>query len=153
MAIHLLSTPTQCTNCGTVVEDPTVDRCPECGDLLRERRAPRRIAGVQKRYGGLRFLLGFLRFLGVISALVGLLVLVFSVADDEFSAVGRILVTLGSLIVGVGVFAVAALFDVLLDVEENTRSSFRMQQLTLQHLQSGAAPPEQELPTSDAAER
>jgi predicted RNA-binding Zn-ribbon protein involved in translation (DUF1610 family) len=140
MAMHLLSTPTQCTHCGTVVEDPTVDRCPDCGDLLRERRAPRRIAGVQKRYGGLRFLLGFLRFLGVVSALVGLLVLVFSVADDELTAVGRILVTLGSLIVGVGVFAVAALFDVLLDVEENTRSSFRMQQLMLEQIQGGVAP-------------
>ncbi len=152
MAMHLLSTPTQCTNCGTVVDDPTVDRCPECGDLLRERRAPRRIAGVQKRYGGLRFLLGVLRFLGVISALVGLLVLVFSVADDELSAVGRLLVTLGALIVGVVVFAVAALFDVLLDVEENTRSSFRMQQLTLEHIQGGAAPREHDLPPPEVSQ-
>lgn len=142
MAMHLFSTPTQCTSCGTVVEDPTVDRCPNCSELLKERRAPRRIAGVERRYGNLRVLLGFLRFMGVITALVGLLVLAFSVTDDGISVTGRILITLGSLVGAVIIFAVAAFFDVAMDVEENTRSSVRMQQLMLEHLQHPERRPE-----------
>ncbi len=47
MSLHLFSTPVQCTRCGTVVDDPTVDKCPKCGNLLKERRTPRRLAGVK----------------------------------------------------------------------------------------------------------
>src|SRR5215210_3997378 len=87
MAMHLFSTPVQCTRCGTVVDDPTVDRCPKCGNLLKERRTPSRIAGVERRYGQLRFLVG-------------------------------------------------ALIEVALDIEENTRAAFRLQQRVLEILQT-----------------
>lgn len=140
MAMHLFSTPTQCTHCGTVVEDPTVDRCPNCQELLKERRAPRRIAGVEKRYGTLRIVLGFLRFLGVITALVAVLIFMFGIGDDDLTLPGRLLITLGALVVAVIVFAVAAFFEVALDVEENTRSTFRVQQTMLEHLQGNAHP-------------
>ncbi len=80
--------------------------------------------------------------MGVITALVGLLVLAFSVTDDGISVTGRILITLGSLVGAVIIFAVAAFFDVAMDVEENTRSSVRMQQLMLEHLQHPERRPE-----------
>jgi HAMP domain-containing protein len=135
MAMHLFSTPTQCTNCRTVVDDPTVDRCPNCSELLKERRAPRRLAGVEQRYGNLRILLKFLHFMGVITALVGLLVLAFGVTDDGLPVTTRILIMLGALLGAVVLFAAAAFFDVALDVEENTRSTFRVQQQILEQLQ------------------
>lgn len=137
MAMHLFSTPTECTHCGTVVEDPTADRCPSCNELLKERRAPRRIAGVEKRYGGLRVVLGLLRFLGVITAVVSVLVFFFGLGDDDLTLPGRLLISLAMLVGAAGIFAAAAFFDVALDIEENTRSAFRMQQLTLDHLQAG----------------
>lgn len=137
MAMHLFSTPTECTNCGTVVEDPTLDRCPNCQELLKERRTPRRLAGVEKRYGGLRVVLGLLRFLGVITAVVSVLVFLFGLGDDDLTLPGRLLITLGMLVTAAGIFAIAAFFDVALDIEENTRAAFRMQQLTFDHLQAG----------------
>lgn len=142
MSMHLFSTPTQCTQCGTVVDDPTADRCPNCSALLRERRTPSRIAGVEKRYGGLRFLVGFLRFLGIITFLVGLLIFAFGVGDVAMGATGSALTVLGAVFAAVGMFAVAAFFEVMLDMEENTRASFRVQQMMLEHLQEQqGAPP------------
>lgn len=135
MAMHLFSNPVQCTQCGTVVEDPTADHCPSCNTLLKERRTPHRLAGVERRYGGVRFLLGFLRFLGVITALLGVLIFLFVAGEDSLPWTTRLLVMLGSILTAVSLFAVAALFEVVIDVEENTRSSFRVQQLILDQLQ------------------
>jgi hypothetical protein len=132
MSIHLFSTPVECTHCGTVVNDPTTDRCPNCHQLLRERRTPSRLAGVERRYGNLRVLLGVLRFLAIISVAVGLLV--FFGAGEEVSGIARGLILLGTLVVAAAILAVAALFDVALDVEENTRASFRLQQQMLGRL-------------------
>ncbi len=137
MAIHLFSTPVECTQCGTVVTDPKLDHCPNCGALLKERRTPGRLAGVEKRYGNLRFLLGFLRFLGVITALVGILIFVFGVGDDAIPFSLYLLILLGSVVVAVAIFAIVALFEVAMDLEENTRASFRVQQLLLEELQQG----------------
>ena len=136
MAMHLFSTPVQCTHCGTVVDDPMVDKCPKCGHLLKERRTPSRLAGVERRYGQLRVLLGLLRFLGVITIAVGLLVFAFS---DQAEWSVRLLSLGLTILLAVGLFVVAALIDVALDVEENTRSTFRIQQLILESLQPDAA--------------
>jgi uncharacterized paraquat-inducible protein A len=141
MAIHLFSTPVECTNCGTVVDDPKVDRCPNCGALLKERRRPSRLAGVEKRYGNLRFLLGALRFLGVIIALVGVLAFVFTLGDETLPFLNRLLILLGTILLAFAIFTVVALFDVALDIEENTRASFRIQQLILESLEEDAGRP------------
>lgn len=131
MAMHLFSTPIECTQCGTVVDDPTVDKCPKCGNLLKERRTPSRLAGVPRRYGQLRLLLGLLRFLGVVTLAVGVLLFLFS---DESVEV-RVVSLLGGVLLASGLFVVAAMMDVILDVEENTRATFRLQQLVLEALQ------------------
>lgn len=134
MAIHLFSTPVECTNCGTVVDDPKVDRCPNCGELLKERRTPGRLAGVEKRYGNLRFLMGALRFLGVVIALVAVLAFVFMLGDvSTLPQAGMIL--LGGISAAFVIFTVVAFFDVALDVEENTRASFRIQQMILEEME------------------
>jgi predicted RNA-binding Zn-ribbon protein involved in translation (DUF1610 family) len=137
MPMHLFATPVQCTHCGTVVDDPTVDKCPKCGNLLKERRTPSRLAGVERRYGQLRVLLGLLRFLGVITVASGVLLFMFS---DDQEVVQRVLTLLGAVLVAAGLFVVAALIDVALDIEENTRSTFRIQQLILENLEPGADP-------------
>src|SRR5688572_27390645 len=126
MALHLFPTPTQCTNCGTVVDDPTTDHCPKCGKLLKERRTPSRLAGVERKYENLRVLLGFVRFLGVITGLIGILIFLF--ADDSFPTTLRVLTMLATVLVGTSLFVVAALIEIIADVEENTRASFRVQQ-------------------------
>ena len=131
MAIHLFSTPVECTHCGTVVDDPTVDKCPNCGNLLKERRNPSRLAGVQRRYGRLRFLLGTLRFLGVVVIAVGLLTFIFG----EGEVVERLMAVLSAALVTAGLFVIAAFIEIMLDVEENTRASFRLQQMILEALQ------------------
>lgn len=133
MAMHLFATPVQCTNCGTVVDDPTLDKCPKCGNLLKERRTPSRVAGVPRRYGQLRVLLGVLRFLGVITAAVGLLAFFYN--DDAVPWMARGASLLVSALLAAGLFVVAALIDVALDLEENTRAAFRLQQLILEELQ------------------
>jgi predicted RNA-binding Zn-ribbon protein involved in translation (DUF1610 family) len=135
MAMHLFSTPVQCTHCGTVVDDPMVDKCPNCGNLLKERRTPSRLAGVERRYGQLRLLLGLLRFLGVITVAVGLLLFAFGDESTPWSV--RLVSLLGAILLAVGLFVVAALIDVALDIEENTRSTFRLQQLVLESMQAG----------------
>ena len=133
MAMHLFATPVQCTNCGTVVDDPTLDKCPKCGNLLKERRTPSRLAGVPRRYGQLRLLLGVLRFLGVTTVAVGLLVFFYN--DDAVPWMARGASLLVSALLAAGIFVVAALIDVALDLEENTRAAFRLQQLILEELQ------------------
>jgi predicted RNA-binding Zn-ribbon protein involved in translation (DUF1610 family) len=132
MSLHLFSTPVQCTRCGTVVDDPTVDKCPTCGNLLKERRAPRRLAGVETRYGGLRTLLGVLRFLGVMVLLLGGLVFFSTLGDDGLSGTQGAIAFVSSIVVAVLMFAAAGAFVLLMDIEENTRSSFRMQQRMLE---------------------
>ncbi|HEU0015170.1 MAG TPA: hypothetical protein VFQ45_15880 [Longimicrobium sp.] len=134
MSLHLFSTPVQCTSCGTVVDDPTVDRCPKCGNLLKERRAPRRLAGVESRYGGLRILLGVLRFLGVMVLLLGGLVFFATLGDDGMSPTEAGAILVGSVLAAVLMFALAGIFELMMDIEENTRSSFRMQQRMLEAL-------------------
>lgn len=134
MAMHLFSTPVECTNCGTVVDDPTVDKCPTCGNILKERRTPGRLAGVERRYADIRFLLGFLRFLAIITVLVGALLFLFS---DESVAV-RLVTALGGVLVATGLFVLAGFFDLAIDMEENTRATFRVQQMILETLQGGS---------------
>lgn len=138
--MHLFSTPAECTQCGTVVDDPNVDKCPNCGNLLKERRTPRRLAGVEKRYEKVRFLMGILRFLGIITFLVGILMVVFS--DESIPWTVQLLSMLGPVIVAVTLFVIAGLFELTMDLEENTRASFRVQQMILHELERsrGAAP-------------
>lgn len=133
MAMHLFSTPVECTHCGTVVDDPTVDRCPNCNHLLKERRTPGRLAGVERRYSNIRFLLSFVRFLAVITAGVGVLIFIFSDASVPWTM--RLITLFGAVIVASALLVVAALFDLALDVEENTRAAFRLQQLILEEMQ------------------
>jgi predicted RNA-binding Zn-ribbon protein involved in translation (DUF1610 family) len=139
MSLHLFSTPVQCTRCGTVVDDPTVDKCPTCGNLLKERRAPRRLAGVETRYGGLRILLGVLRFLGVLVLLLGGLVFFSLLGNDGQSGTDGAIALVSSIIVAVLMFSVAGAFVLLMDIEENTRSSFRMQQRMLETMDPAKA--------------
>lgn len=134
MSMHLFSTPVECTHCGTVVDDPTVDKCPQCSALLKERRTPGRLAGVERRYGNIRFLLGFLRFLGIITIVVGALLLLFSDASVPWTV--RLATAMGALLLAVGLFVIASLFEVALDLEENTRAAFRLQQQILDALHS-----------------
>ncbi|CAN5701502.1 hypothetical protein BH23GEM3_BH23GEM3_19530 [soil metagenome] len=142
MAMHLFSTPVECTHCGTVVEDPTADRCPNCSELLKERRTPRRLAGVEKRYGNLRFLLGALKFLGVSILLVGVLGFVFTIGDAGMPMATRVMMLLGSIVTAFAIFAVVGFFDVALDMEENTRASFRVQQSILEEMQQSRRAPD-----------
>lgn len=143
MSLHLFSTPVQCTRCGTVVEDPTQDRCPTCGNLMKERRTPRRLAGVETRYGSLRMLLNAIRFLAVLVVLLGALVFFSTLGDDGTSAVENGLILVGSIVVAVIMLAVAGMFVLMIDIEENTRSSFRLQQLMLEELEQDEVAPEQ----------
>lgn len=139
MSLHLFSTPTQCTRCGTVVEDPTLDKCPSCGNLLKERRAPRRLAGVEARYNGLRVLLNVVRFLGVLVIVLGGLVFFSTLGDDGMSGTQGGLILVGALVVAVAMFALAGLFVLMMDIEENTRSSFRLQQMILEEIEMSRA--------------
>lgn len=140
MSLHLFSTPVQCTQCGTTVEDPTVQRCPNCGARLKERRAPRRLAGVEQRYGSLRVLLGIMRFLGVIVFAIGALIFFSSLGTSRTSASQSGALFVGAILVAVVFMAAAGLFELLIDVEENTRSSFKLQQMILEELSEGRAP-------------
>ena len=140
--MHLFATPVQCTHCGTVVDDPMVDKCPSCGSLLTERRTPARLAGVERKYGNIRFLLGFLRFLAIITLLVGALIFLFS--DDAVGWTVRLATGLATVTLAAGLMVVAALFEVALDVEENTRATFRVQQTLLESFQPPRARPSKE---------
>lgn len=152
MSLHLFSTPVQCTRCGTVVDDPTVDKCPTCGNLLKERRTPRRLAGVETRYGGLRLLLNALRFIAVLVLVLGALVFFSTLGDDGLSGTQGAMVMVGSILAAALLFSIAGHFVLMMDVEENTRSSFRMQQRILEQMErvglaapGAAAPPAEEL--------
>lgn len=156
MSLHLFSTPIQCTRCGTVVDDPTVDKCPKCGNLLKERRTPRRLAGVETRYGGLRTLLAALRFLGVLVLLMGALVLFGTLGGDGQSGTQSALIFVSSVVVAMLMFAIAGVFVLMMDIEENTRSSFRMQQRMLELMDAGRGgaapePGEGSVPVSPSA--
>ncbi|HEX6746225.1 MAG TPA: hypothetical protein VF092_02840 [Longimicrobium sp.] len=131
------------------MEDPTVERCPNCKALLKERRAPRRLAGVEQRYGSFRVLLGVMRFLGVIVLLIGGLVFFSGLGDGRASASQSTALMVGAVVITVVLFAAAGLFELLIDVEENTRSSFRLQQLILEELQEARAPAEPAAAASD----
>jgi hypothetical protein len=139
MSFHLFSTPVQCTQCGTVVDDPIKDRCPGCGALLKERRAPRRLAGVEERYRALRLLLAALRFLAVMVLLIGGMAFFGSMGAPNTSPMQGIATLLGSFVGAVALFAMAAFFDMTMDLEENTRATFRLQQLILEELQETSA--------------
>ncbi|HET7230952.1 MAG TPA: hypothetical protein VFJ16_13160 [Longimicrobium sp.] len=134
MSLHLFSTPVQCTQCGTTVDDPTVERCPKCGALLKERRAPRRLAGVEQRYGSLRVLLSVMRFLAVIILMLGALVFFAGLGSGQGNTSQNIVLFVGAIVLTVVMLAAAGLFELLIDVEENTRSSFRLQQMMLEEL-------------------
>lgn len=142
MALHLFSTPVQCTQCGTTVDDPTKDRCPSCGALLKERRAPRRLAGVEERYRTLRLLLAALRFLAVMVLLIGGLAFFGTLGDPDAGGLQGIAILLASFVGAVALFAMAAFFDMAMDLEENTRAAFRVQQMILEELQEGRSTPD-----------
>jgi hypothetical protein len=147
MSMHLFSTPVECTNCGTVVDDPTVDRCPSCQKLLRERRTPSRLAGVERRYGNVRFMIAMLRFLAVITLLVGVMVFAFATGGDGVNLPQRLL-TLGvTVLIGVIFFSVAAFFEVVLDIEENSRATFRVQQMLFDYVQGSRPAKPEDAPT------
>lgn len=139
MPLHLFSTPVQCTQCGTTVDDPTQDHCPSCGAILRERRAPRRLAGVEERYRSLRVLLAALRFLALMVLMIGGIAFFGSLGDPNVPGLQGISVLLGAFIVAVALFAMAAFFDMAMDLEENTRATFRLQQMILEELQEGSS--------------
>jgi hypothetical protein len=148
MSMHLFATPVECRECGATVTDPTVDRCPDCGALLKERRTPGRLAGVEQRYGQLRFLIGTIRFLGVVVLLVGALVLLFTAG--EVTALTLVGLAMGVMVGAVALFAVAAFFTIALDIEENTRAAFRMQQLIHEDRQTRQKQPSaSDRPTSE----
>lgn len=134
MSLHLFSKPVQCTQCGTTVDDPTVERCPKCSALLKERRAPRRLAGVEQRYGSFRMLLALMRFLGVIILMLGALVFFAGLGSSQGNTQQNTVLLVGAIVLTVVLFAAAGLFELLIDVEENTRSSFRLQQMMLEEL-------------------
>jgi uncharacterized paraquat-inducible protein A len=148
MSLHLFSTPIQCTKCGTVVDDPTVDRCPTCDTLLKERRTPRRLAGVETRYGGLRVLLNALRFIGVLVVVLGGLVFFSTLGDDGLSGREGAITMVVSVLAAALLFSIAGHFVLMMDVEENTRSSFRMQQRMLEQLERAGLV----APAADAAD-
>lgn len=143
MSLHLFSTPVQCTRCGTVVDDPTTEKCPKCGNLLKERRAPRRLAGVETRYGSLRVLLNAIRFLAVLLVLLGGLMFFSTLGNDGLSGIQGGMVLMGSIVVAVAMLALAGMFVLMIDIEENTRSSFRLQQQILEEIElaRGGNPP------------
>jgi predicted RNA-binding Zn-ribbon protein involved in translation (DUF1610 family) len=150
MSLHLFATPVQCTQCGTTVKDSSVQRCPNCGARLKERRAPRRLAGVEQRYGSLRVLLGIMRFLGVIVFAIGALVF-FSGLGSRATASQSGILFMGAVLVAVVFLAAAGLFELLIDVEENTRSSFKLQQMILEELAEGRAAPDVAAPAAAPA--
>ncbi len=134
MALHLFSTPVQCTNCNTVVDDPTLKRCPNCDNLLKERRAPRRLAGLEQRHGSIRILLGVLRFLAVIILVIGGVTFFGALDGNRAAGMEGLGILLSSVLGAVAMFSIAAFFELTMDVEENTRASFRLQQQILEEL-------------------
>jgi uncharacterized membrane protein YeaQ/YmgE (transglycosylase-associated protein family) len=93
------------------------------------------VAGVEKRYGGLRALLNFLRFLGIITLLLGVLVFAYGLGDERVTMQSSIMSLVATVVGAVVILAVSAFFEVVLDMEENTRAGFRVQQMMLEHMQ------------------
>lgn len=137
MALHLFPTPIECKQCGATVDDDTVDRCPTCGDLLKERRTPSRLAGVERKYENFRLLLGFLRFLGISVAILGVVAFFFS--DAALSVPWRLASMVGAILVGVLLMLVAAALEIVADLEENSRATFRVLLSILDQMRSNAA--------------
>ena len=140
MSLHLFSTPVQCTHCNTVVDDPTLERCPNCGNLLKERRAPRRLAGLEERHGSIRLLLGVLRFLAVIILVVGGVAFFGALGNTRTDGLQGLVILFTSVLSAVAMFSLAAFFELTMNVEENTRASFRLQQQILDELQEARRP-------------
>lgn len=134
MALHLFPTPVECKNCGATIDDAQVDHCPTCGELLKERRTPSRLAGVERKYENFRLLLAFFRFVGVIVGVLGLLVFFF--AEDSLSLAWRAATMLGAILTGIGFLLVAATLEIIADLEENSRATFRVLQSILEQLRS-----------------
>lgn len=126
MPFHFFPTPTECKNCGAVVDDPSTKHCPSCGKLLKERRTPSRLAGVERKYENLRVLLAFVRFMAVATVLFGGLIFLF--AEDPVPFVMRVSLLFGAMLLGTCLFVVATLIEIVADLEENTRAIFRVQQ-------------------------
>jgi predicted RNA-binding Zn-ribbon protein involved in translation (DUF1610 family) len=126
MPFHFFPTPTECKNCGAVVDDPSTQHCPNCGKLLKERRTPSRLAGVERKYENLRVLLAFVRFMGIATALFGGLMFLF--ADESIELYMRVSILFGAMLLGTCLFVIATLIEIVADLEENTRAIFRVQQ-------------------------
>ena len=73
-------------------------RCPKCGAILKERRAPRRLAGVEERYRSMRILLAALRFLALMVLLIGGLAVFGSLGDPNTSGLQGIGILLSEAI-------------------------------------------------------
>lgn len=126
MPFHFFPTPTECKNCGAVVDDPATKHCPQCGKLLKERRTPSRLAGVERKYENLRVLLAFVRFMALATALFGGLIFLF--AEDTVPLLLRASFLFGAMLLGTCLFVVTTLIEIVADLEENTRAIFRVQQ-------------------------
>lgn len=137
MALHLFPTPVECKKCGAIVDDPTADHCPSCGELLMERRTPSRLAGVERKYENFRLLLAFLRFVGLITILVGILFFFF--AEGALSLPWRLMAMTTSILFGVVFMLVSATIGIVADLEENSRATFRVLQSILDAIR--ARPP------------
>jgi hypothetical protein len=81
----------------------------------------------------------------VLVLLLGGLVFFSTLGDDGLSGTQNALIFVSSIVVAVLMFAAAGAFVLMMDIEENTRSSFRMQQRMLETMDAGrpggAAPP------------
>ena len=84
-------------------------------------------------------MIGLLRLLGGITIVLALLLFLFS--DEATVWTTRLLILVGGIVLAAGLVVLAAVIDVAIDVEENTRSAFRVQQLILEELQERAEPP------------
>jgi hypothetical protein len=95
---------------------------------------------VEERHASFKLLLGAMRFLGIIVLMVGGLIFFSGLGNGRTSAAQTTALLMASIVICVVLFAAAGLFDLLIDVEENTRSSFRLQQQMLEEMrQAGVA--------------
>ena len=69
--------------------------------------------------------------------MLALLVFLFSPESTPWSTRG--LVLLGGILLAAGLFVVSGVIEVALDVEENTRATFRVQQLILEELHTAGS--------------
>ena len=71
-------------------------------------------------------------FNGIMVLLLGSLVFFSTLGEDGLSGTNGAIVFVSSIVVAVALFALAGIFVLMMDIEENTRSSFRMQQRMLE---------------------